>query len=108
MIHLELNCTFISSMVTIFKQMFIYSNPEYAYVKLDGRDQIVIFAVLTQDVSMALVKKDLMEAKYLGLVNAMKVTGITILLLRLLLLRIRATQIYFPISHTYFICFLDP
>ena len=48
----------------------------YAYVKLDGRDQIVIFAVLIQDVSMALVKKDQMEAKYLGLVNAMKVTGI--------------------------------
>ena len=53
----------------------------YAYVKLDGRDQIVIFAVLIQDVSMALVKKDQMEAKYLGLVNAMKVTGIKILLL---------------------------
>ena len=63
-------------MVTDFKQIFIYSNPEYAYVKLDGRDQTVIFAVLTQDVSMVLVKKDLMEAKYLGLANAMKVTGI--------------------------------
>ena len=56
----------------------------YAYVKLDGRDQIVIFAVLIQDVSMALVKKDQMEARYLGLVNAMKVTGIKILLLPLL------------------------
>ena len=58
----------------------------YAYVKLDGRDQIVIFAVLIQDVSMALVKKDQMEARYLGLVNAMKVTGIKILLLPLLFL----------------------
>ena len=86
--------------------MFIYSNQEYAYVKLDGRDQIVISAVLTQDVSMVRVKKDLMEAKYLGLVNAMKVTGTTILLLRLLLLQMRTTQICFPVTHTRFICLI--
>ena len=48
----------------------------YAYVKLDGKVQIVIFVVLTQDVSMAHVRKDLMVVKNLGLVIAMKVTGI--------------------------------